>query len=498
MAFPNTVKLNFGGGELSPQMRGRADLPIYGSGLRTLENYFITQTAGTRKRDAFELVIEDIEIDALNVEDARLVPMVRPGGEFSLLIFGWDTIGTNARDVACFSEVDVSSLEVLGDDPLGPLHFLSSEAAPPPPVPTGIRCAAGNGFIRVTWSPSPGATDYDYRYKLSTNATWTEVVTADDLGTDTTVTISGLTNDSEYEVQVRSRNADDESAWSTPIITCAPSQVAPVTPDGLDVEAPAECGLRVTWDAVDGATQYQVRMRPSDDEVGPVAPWSEEHEFRWQTARVRRINTVIAGVRYEVQVRSRNAEPSAWSPSEFARPVCGQAPQVPADVEIELVDPNTVRLSWASVLDAEGYVYRWRSADGEWKERQTTETAVEIDPEPGAVNYFQVRATHDDQASDWSPAVTVALVPARVMNLDVDKIPNGRRLTWDEVPNAQNYIIQRRWRSIFTFGQFQDASSRTTTDTTYSDYENDHLEWRYRVAARNEHGTGPLGDSAGV
>ena len=490
MAFPNTVKVNFGGGELSPQMHGRADLQIYGSGLRTLENHFITQTAGTRKRDGFELVIEDIEIDALNVEDARLVPMVRPGGEFSLLIFGWAALGTNALSVACFSEVDVSSLEVLGDDPLGPLHFLSSEAAPPPPVPTDVRCSAGNGFIRVTWSPSAGAIDYDYRYKLSTNATWTEVVTADDLGTMTTVTISGLTNDSEYDVQVRSRNADDESAWSD-TITCAPSQVAPVTPDGLDVEAPDECGLRVTWDAVDGATQYQVRMRPSDDEVGPVMPWSEEHEFRWQTARVRRINTVIGGVRYEVQVRARNAEPSAWSPSEFATPVCGQAPQVPEDVEIELVDHNTVKLSWMAVPDAEGYVYRWRSEDGEWKEEQTTETEVEIDPESGEVNYFQVRATHGDLASDWSPAVTVELVPARVMNLRVSKINEGRRLTWDEVPNAESYIIQRRWRSIFTFGQFQDASSRSTENTTYSDYQDDHLEWRYRVAARNDHGTGP-------
>ena len=522
MAFPNTVKVNFGGGELSPQMQSRADLEIYRSGLRALENFFITQTAGVRKREGWETVIEEIDLDELNVPDARLVPMVRPDGSFSLLIFGWATIGDNERDVVCFSETNVAptivSIRPSGSPPfrdvdrLGPLHFLTTTAAPPPAVPTEIRCEAGNGFVRLHWRTVPGATDYDYRYKLATSSTWTEINTAGDIGTGTTVTIGDgdtliLTNDAEYEFEVRSRNADDESDWSDPI-TCAPSQVAPITPPGLDVTAPPECGLRVTWDEVDGATQYQVRMRSA---ASPVAPWDESHEFMWQNGPVRRINTVLAGERYEIQVRARNAEFSSWSPSEDGTPVCGQPPGVPQAVEVEIVDADSVDLSWERVEGATFYVWQtWpgisppfgRLPRGDRVEQDVgPRITVRIDNlGPEAMHTFRVRSAHHPDptdlsgltVSDWSVTATLIAVPATPENVSVAQSGPFRTITWDESAGATEYILRREWRNIF-----QDWVG---TEVIYRGPETSHIHFddgfsfvgfndlRFSVAARNERG----------
>ena len=493
MAFPNVVKTNFGGGELSPQMQSRADLPIYGAGLRTLENFFLTQTAGVRKREGWEVVVEQVFYDQLNVEDARLVPMVRADGEFSLLVFGWGTRGDNGRDVACFSEVD--SEQFTGDQsgpqpaiPFGPLHFLTSEVAPPPPVPTHLRCEVGNGFVRLHWRGYPGSVDYDYRYKLATASDWTEVVEAGDIGPGepdfifttveegavvgtsfeyvllASVEIDGLTNEAEYEFQVRGRSADTQSAWSE-IGTCAPSQIAPATPEDLEVTAPPECGLRVTWSEVSGATQYQVRMRSTSD---PVAPWDESHEFRWQNGTVRRINNVLASVRYEIQVRARNAEFSSWSRSEYGTPVCGQAPGVPQNVDVEIVDRDSVDLSWDRVDDATFYVWQtWPGASrpfgqlprGERVEQGSADRITARIDNLGLqqMHTFRVRSAHhpdpDDLStlvvSEWSVTASIIAVPRTPTNVTVSQSGPFRTIEWDESPGAEEYIVRREWRNIF-------------------------------------------------
>ena len=61
-------------------------------------------------------------------------------------------------------------------------------------------------------NPGPPITDYDYRYKETAEASWTEVVDA--TITDTTVAISELTADTSYDVQVRATNDEGTSGWS--------------------------------------------------------------------------------------------------------------------------------------------------------------------------------------------------------------------------------------------------------------------------------------------
>ena len=102
-----------------------------------------------------------------------------------------------------------------------------SSAAPPPPLPPPVPTAsvpaapsaptltAGDRQLGVSWTApaSNGAaiTDYDVRYRQTGVVSWTEL---NGQFLDRSATITGLTNRTSYEVQVRAANSVGEGLWS--------------------------------------------------------------------------------------------------------------------------------------------------------------------------------------------------------------------------------------------------------------------------------------------
>ena len=106
-----------------------------------------------------------------------------------------------------------------------------TDVAEPPPAPSSPTVsAASSTSLQVTWdapeNTGPNITDYDYQYKALADSLWTEVTNT--TITATTVTISGLTASTFYDVEVRARNAEGMSEWSNPGIgsTAAPARTA--------------------------------------------------------------------------------------------------------------------------------------------------------------------------------------------------------------------------------------------------------------------------------
>ncbi len=82
-------------------------------------------------------------------------------------------------------------------------------------APTGL--AAGSGLdaqVPLTWSSAAGAADYQVQWRTNGVGGWT--ATASTTGTSTTVT--GLTNNTAYEFQVRAHTAGGFSAWSASVL----------------------------------------------------------------------------------------------------------------------------------------------------------------------------------------------------------------------------------------------------------------------------------------
>ena len=162
---------------------------------------------------------------------------------------------------------------------------------PPGKVGT-LTVTAGNASLQVAWvAPSAGdrpITHYDLQYRAGTSGDWTLV---EDI-TLTSYTITGLTNGTSYQVQVRAVSEVGGGAWSD-IATGVPSDVEQMvtsppgtTPAAIDPECPATSAdtvplgqLRVDvvpqaqrqaticWAHVQNATAYVIR---ATDKVGNV------------------------------------------------------------------------------------------------------------------------------------------------------------------------------------------------------------------------------------
>ncbi len=93
-----------------------------------------------------------------------------------------------------------------------------TDIAEPPDTPSAPRVTAvSSTSVQVTWeepgNTGPPITDYDYRHRTG-SASWTEVTNTTISGR--TVTITGLTPNTFYDVEVRATNAEGTSNWSNP------------------------------------------------------------------------------------------------------------------------------------------------------------------------------------------------------------------------------------------------------------------------------------------
>ena len=106
-----------------------------------------------------------------------------------------------------------------------------------------------NGFT-LTWTAVSGATSYDVTVGSNTYNTTTNSYTA-----------TGLTASTTYSSSVRSNCASGSSAYSASInTTTADAPAVCNVPTGLASSAVSQTGFTLTWDAVSGATSYDVRV----------------------------------------------------------------------------------------------------------------------------------------------------------------------------------------------------------------------------------------------
>ena len=86
--------------------------------------------------------------------------------------------------------------------------------APDAPDAPDVSTASVTG-LTVTWSapsnPGPAITHYDVQYRAGTSGDWSD---GNHIGTATTATLAGLSENTSYQVQVRATNEDGTGPWS--------------------------------------------------------------------------------------------------------------------------------------------------------------------------------------------------------------------------------------------------------------------------------------------
>ena len=125
-------------------------------------------------------------------------------------------------------QVQVLARNAEGDSPWSLPGSGQTSALGAPDVPHSLDATPGNRQVMLSWvQPSGGAEVTDYEYEQDLSGTWISTG-----GTDTSYTVTGLTNGQSYTFRVRAANSAGRSAASTASASVTPATV-PGAPTGL-------------------------------------------------------------------------------------------------------------------------------------------------------------------------------------------------------------------------------------------------------------------------
>ncbi len=126
---------------------------------------------------------------------------------------------------------------------------------PAPAAPVSVSVQRADGTLEASWAAVEGATSYHVTYSSDSGKSWSLAALNH---TANSITITGVTNSDSYLVGVRARNAGGDSGWRNS--PAAGPWTSPGAVQNLTVD-PDDGYLDIDWDAVAGATGYDVRAK---------------------------------------------------------------------------------------------------------------------------------------------------------------------------------------------------------------------------------------------
>ena len=220
--------------------------------------------------------------------------------------------------------------------------------------------------------------------------------------------------------------------------------------------------VRLTWEAVDGAVQYNVYRATTKD---------GEYKLMYTTSGTSYTNTkATAGKYYYYYVVAVNEDGTASAPSNIAGRTC----DLPRPVVTASNNAKTgkVKLTWAAVEGAVEYkIYRATEVDGKYSLMYTTSSTsyTNTKAEAGVTYYYKVVAVASKTAANSAASAVVS----RTCDLAQPKVTGkvnllgNPKLNWDKVDGAVSYKVYRAESANGTY-----KLMKTVTGTSYTNTSN--------------------------
>jgi fibronectin type 3 domain-containing protein len=335
---------------------------------------------------------------------------------------------------------------------VGPVSSTGGGTAGAPGAPTGVTAArnpAGSTDVRVSWNAVSGATSYRVYY--SSNGT--DSGTREGSPTTTSFTSTGNYTTSTHYFRVTAVNSAGEGAPS-PWVSVGPvsgtgggTATLPGTPTGVTAERnPAgSTDVRVSWNAVSGATGYRVYYSPTNSGNGDLEGEPTTTSF---TSSNNRTN-ITHYFRVSAVNSAGEGTPSSWvSVGPVASTGGGTAtlPGAPTGVTAARnpAGSTDVLVSWNAVSGATGYRVYWsetNSGSGKLEGSPTTTSFTSNNNRTDATHYFRVSTVNS--AGEGTPSSWVSVGPVAATPTPTPT-QSGGPTNWTKVSNSPfgNYILE--------------------------------------------------------
>ncbi|MFC4386693.1 pectinesterase family protein [Gracilibacillus marinus] len=354
----------------------------------------------------------------------------------------------------------------------------------PVKAPEGLDAIIGNKKVQLLWDVSDGAISYNVKRSEQSGEGY--ITIAKDV-VETTYIDEELVNGKTYYYVISSNSDRGESQYSEEIAV-KPSENPPIpeAPSEL-VVTPRNTQVNLKWEAVDYATSYVVKRATQSD--GPY----EVVEEGITTTHFTDTGLTNGTTYYYVVVARHIGGDSLHSSYQQVTPI--EALATPMELTV-LPEDNAMTIEWQAVEDATKYdVQRASNSDGPFESIGVTTETIFRDTElrNGTPYYYVVTAKNDQvisltsevkgmkpKADDGTPYMPGNLLLSNPDDGDIE-------VKWDEVKEADSYIIKRRIKGDMNFEIV--ASDITTTsfiDTNVVENET----YEYIVQAVNNHGVG--------
>ena len=349
----------------------------------------------------------------------------------------------------------------------------------------------------LKWHTSGDAASY--ALQISTTSDFSGLVTDESGITDTSISISGLSNNTTYFWRVNGTNSAGTGAWSVPrsFTTVMGTPDAPVlaSPAGNAVNRPVTSTLK--WKKVSGASYYQLQVSSKSDFSNPIF-----HEGGL-TDTAQQVNNLANGTVYYWRVKAENnSGASDWSTvGTFTTIPAASAAPSPAEPSNNATNISvTPVIKWHPSEGASTYalqvstVYDFSSLVMD--ESGISDTLKSVSGLANSTRYYwRVNAANPGGTGDWSNArsfTTIIDKPDVPALLSPDNGSTDVTVTvqfrWKPATNAESYHLH-----LSTSKSFNDATGDTSglTDTVFevSGLSNE-TRYYWRVRAVNESGTG--------
>ena len=445
-------------------------------------------------------------------------------------------------------KVRVRAVSDLGDGP-----WSSSRSGTPkalPDAPSQLVLTPSDRQIDVSWSePSGNGSDisgFGVQYRACTATSddgppecqrWASWRTRSHSGTGTTTDITSLANGTEYEVQVRARNANGFGPWST--AESATPLGKPAKPSTPKLTAGDEV-LMVTWTppAANGSpiTGYKVeRCESTADCTVDSNDWVPDNPSGVPTPDettgtiTHPLDGLTNGTTYRVRVLAINSQGDGpWSSTVSGTPTV--RPDAPTGLTTSLAN-RQVGLSWSAPsgqgVTIRGYDVEYRACNattsdaavplcdvdeefvwGDWKSRSHSGTGITttITGLTNGIKYeARVRARNSNGPGPWSASAfgLPLAAPSTPTGLTVEAAHEQFSVSWTESAangsTISGYVMQHRpctatptdCTSSPKWGDWIPADTDTSTDDsttrTISSLANG-TKYQVRVKATSDRG----------